>query len=81
LVENLKSSDEETELSARVLLDKRTRSGKPLDAAGSVRCANAARVRARHLRERGDPIGALVFSHHAGMHMLRARVLAQEGAA
>lgn len=80
MIENLKPTDE-SDQPTHMLLEKRTRSGKPLDAAGSVRCANAARVRARHLRERGDPIGALVFSHHAGMHMLRARVLAQEGAA
>lgn len=65
----------------RTLFDKRTPSGRPFTAADSVACAMVARARARRLRERGEPVAALVFSHHAGRHMLLARCLATETAA
>lgn len=80
-VTNEPTNEREDETPVRAFFDKRTRGGRPFGAADSVACAMVARARAKRLRERGEPVAALVFSHHAGRHILRARCLATESAA
>lgn len=80
-IEPTNETTEEDETPVRALFDKRTRAGRPFTAEDSVRCAYVARARAKRLRETGQPMAALVWSHHAGRHTLRARCLATESAA
>ena len=80
-VEPNDDTNDEDETPVRALFDKRSRAGRPFTAEHSVACAMVARARAKRLRESGNSAAALIWSHHAGRHMLRARCLAVEVAA
>lgn len=80
-VEPNDDTNEEDDTPVRALLDRRTLSGRPFTEKDSVACALVARARAKRLRETDNPAAALIWSHHAGRHMLRARCLAVEVAA